>query len=99
MIPWRDMLDKFDVHPKVSLWITMACLFIVLTNNHLYLAGLQEREKALREDEARVELKEAGIEKKERVMRLWELELRDREKEVSKMLAEIRVRNARTKGD
>ena len=80
----KDLLDKISIPPKATLWITSCCLILVLANNKIYLAGLQEREKNLKDAELRVEQREAAIAHRELALRFMQLEIR---KEINKVPA------------
>lgn len=90
MINFKELFDNIDIPPRISLYITILCFIFVMANNHIYLRSVEEREKQARDALQLVGLREDGNTKKERTLRLWEMELLQREKDVSKILEEIR---------
>lgn len=94
----KDILETIDISPKVNFLITASCLLFVLANNHFYLNSLAQKEKDNREREEKIQIQEEGLLKKERTLRLWEIELISREKDLSRVIEEIREAKASQSG-
>ena len=94
-MPLKEFLSKFDVNPRLSFWIPIVSLLIVLADRQVSLSALEDREKKIELKEEELELRELGNTKKEMTMRRWEMELMQREKEVSAILKDIKAKTSR----
>lgn len=97
-MPIKDYLSKFDIPPKVSFVVALVCLLVVLLNNHLYLESIAEREKFLQEETLKIQAREESSAKRERTLRLWEAEVMDREREVSRLIRGLQSSRSGEKG-
>lgn len=88
-MPWKEALEKIDVPPKTSLIVTVMALVFVLLNNYVYLKTIQDRDQKLTEEMIRIQTREDAMIKRERVLRLWEMELLQKEKDVSEMIRKL----------
>lgn len=85
-MPLKDLADKLTFSPRAAFWIALSCLVIVLLNNYVYLQMLEDRDKAMSEETIRLQTRETAILNRERVLRLWEIELLQREKDFSELI-------------
>ncbi len=81
-----DLFRNITISPRVSFWISITALTIVLFNNHIYLQSVIEREK-----QAHVLIQqnleaEESLRKRERVLREWETQLILRESEIKALI-------------
>lgn len=88
----KELFDKLSFSPKISLGISIGSLAFVLLNNHIYLKSLQDREQKLSSEESKLDLREEGNAKKERTLKIWEMELMQREDEVKRILEIIKAK-------
>ena len=88
---FKSFLKNTNVPQKYTFWIASAGLIVVLLNNHLYLGMLQKREKEMHEMEIKASAKEEGQNKRDRLLRLWEMELMQREKDVKSLIDAAKI--------
>lgn len=74
-MPVKEVIDKISFSPRVSFWLSLVCLAIVLLNNHVYLRMLETTEKKQAEGEIKIQARESALVARERILRLWEVEL------------------------
>ena len=84
-----DLFKKINVSPRVSFWISITSLMIVLFNNHIYLQSVIEREKTATLAIKRNFEESESLRKRERVLREWEIQLIMRETEIKNLIKSV----------
>ena len=87
----KDLADNFPIHPRISLWAPIICLAIVLLNNHVYLRMLETKEKENQEFFVKLQARENAAISRERVLRNWEMELMQRERDFGEIMRKAKV--------
>lgn len=91
-MPFRVLFDKVSVSPRVSFWIAVVSLVLVLLNNHIYLKSVQDRETLAETKYKDYEKKVEALIEQERKLKIWEMQLDMRENEIRKLLSDSAAR-------
>lgn len=85
-----QIFKDLQVSPRVSFWVSIFALVIVLFNNHVVMTRVDAQEK---KNEAKAEQNiadEKNLARRERLLRAWETELINREREVRDLISEAK---------
>lgn len=90
----KDIVSSLEVKPRVALFVSILALIIVLIDRQLYLSKLETLEVELSRANETMKHREEITDKKEATLRRWEIELVQREQEVSRVLNEIKAKSS-----
>lgn len=85
-----QMFRNIQVSPRVSFWISVFSLSFVLFNNHVVMTRVDAQEKAAHALMEQNINEQKTLARRERLLRAWESELINREREFSAFLKDAR---------
>lgn len=88
-----DLFKRIEVSPRVSFWISICALAIVLFNNHVYISSVQEKEREANLLMRRNIAEAQSQATKSRLLKQWETALNEREAEVRDLLKQIKKKS------